>query len=86
MSFPAPRYLDGKEMVDFETMAFTAPFAVGAMLDTEDPAWLVALWQHTVEREMSCGELLTELHDAGARFVVLTRPSISGVSARACQM
>lgn len=45
-------YLDGKEMVDYETMAFTGPFAVSAMLDTEDQAWLDALWKHTVEREM----------------------------------
>lgn len=45
-------HLDGTEMVDYETMAFTAPLAVGAMLDTEDQAWLDALWQHTVDREM----------------------------------
>jgi endoglucanase len=45
-------YLDGREMVDYETMAFTGPFAVGAMLDIEDQAWLDALWEHTVSREM----------------------------------
>jgi endo-1,4-beta-D-glucanase Y len=45
-------YLDGREMVDYETMAFTGPFAVGAMVDHEGQAWLDALWQHSVEREM----------------------------------
>lgn len=45
-------HLDGREMVDFETMAFTGPFAVGALLDTEDPEWIDALWKHSVEREM----------------------------------
>jgi endo-1,4-beta-D-glucanase Y len=45
-------HLDGREMVDYETMAFTGPFAVGAMLDTENQAWLDALWQHSIEREM----------------------------------
>lgn len=44
-------HLDGREMVEYETMAFTGPFAVGAMLDTEDQGWLDALWKHTVERE-----------------------------------
>lgn len=43
-------YLDGKPMVDYETMAFTAPFAVGAMVDTNQ-AWLDALWTHVATRE-----------------------------------
>lgn len=43
-------YLDGKEMVDYETMAFTAPFAVGAMTDPSDQTWLDRLWTHCVER------------------------------------
>ncbi len=42
--------LDGTEMVDYETMAFTAPFAVGAMVDPDGQDWLDALWQHTIER------------------------------------
>lgn len=44
-------YLSGKPMVDYETMAFTGPFAVGAMVDESDQEWLDALWKHTIERE-----------------------------------
>lgn len=44
-------YLDGREMVDYETMAFTAPLGVGAMVDASNQAWLDAIWQHTVTRE-----------------------------------
>lgn len=44
-------HLDGEEMVDYETMAFTGPFAVGAMTDPNGQEWLDALWKHSVERE-----------------------------------
>lgn len=44
-------HLDGKPMVEYETMAFTGPFAVGAMTDPSGQAWLDALWQHSVDRE-----------------------------------
>ncbi len=44
-------YLDGRPMVDYETMAFTGPFGVGAMVDASNQAWLDALWKHSVERE-----------------------------------
>ncbi len=44
-------YLDGKEMVDYETMAFTAPFGVGAMVSPENQTWLDAVWEHTLQRE-----------------------------------
>ncbi len=44
-------HLDGSEMVDYETMAFTGPFAVGAMMDPSGQEWLDALWTHSVERE-----------------------------------
>lgn len=44
-------YLDGKPMVDYETMAFTGPFAVGAMVDPANQTWLDALWEHSAERE-----------------------------------
>ncbi len=44
-------HLDGTEMVDYETMAFTGPFAVGAMVDPDGQEWLDALWKHSVERE-----------------------------------
>ena len=44
-------YLNGEPMVDYETMAFTGPFAVGAMLDSQGQDWLDALWQHSISRE-----------------------------------
>ncbi|MCH2108874.1 MAG: hypothetical protein MK135_06060, partial [Polyangiaceae bacterium] len=44
-------HLDGSPMVDYETMAFTGPFAVGAMVDPEGQEWLDALWEHSVHRE-----------------------------------
>ena len=44
-------HLDGKPMVDYETMAFTGPFAVGAMTDPKGQAWLDALWEHSTTRE-----------------------------------
>ena len=44
-------HLDGKEMVDYETMAFTGPFTVGAMMDPAGQEWLDRLWTHCVERE-----------------------------------
>lgn len=44
-------YLDGRPMVDYETMAFTGPLGVGAMVDPSNQEWLDALWKHTVERE-----------------------------------
>jgi endo-1,4-beta-D-glucanase Y len=44
-------HLDGREMVDYETMAFTGPFGVGAMVDPANQEWLDALWQHTLTRE-----------------------------------
>lgn len=43
-------HLDGSEMVDYETMAFTAPFAVGAMVDPQGQEWLDALWSYVVQR------------------------------------
>lgn len=43
-------HLDGRPMVDYETMAFTGPFGVGAMVDAENQAWLDRLWEHTVRR------------------------------------
>lgn len=43
-------HLDGREMVDYETMAFTGPFGVGAMVDPANQEWLDALWQHTISR------------------------------------
>ena len=43
--------LDGEPMTDYETMAFTGPFGVGAMVDPANQAWLDALWQHTVSRK-----------------------------------
>jgi endo-1,4-beta-D-glucanase Y len=43
-------HLDGTPMVEYETMAFTGPFAVGAMTDPSKQAWLDKLWQHSVER------------------------------------
>lgn len=44
-------HLDGREMVDYETMAFTGPFGVGAMVDPSGQEWLDALWQHTLSRD-----------------------------------
>ncbi len=44
-------FLDGREMVDYETMAFTAPLGVGAMVDASNQAWLDAIWKHTASRE-----------------------------------
>lgn len=44
-------YLDGRPMVDYETMAFTGPFAVGAMTDPQGQEWLDALWEHSIQRE-----------------------------------
>ncbi len=44
-------HLDGTEMVDYETMAFTAPFTVGAMVDPNGQEWLDRLWTHCVERD-----------------------------------
>lgn len=44
-------HLDGREMVDYETMAFTGPFGVGAMVDPSNQEWLDALWQHTLARQ-----------------------------------
>lgn len=45
-------HLDGEEMVDYETMAFTGPFAVGAMMDPNGQEWLDKLWKHSVKRKM----------------------------------
>jgi endo-1,4-beta-D-glucanase Y len=45
-------YLDGRPMVDYETMAFTGPLAVGAMVDPDGQEWLDALYRHSIEREM----------------------------------
>jgi endo-1,4-beta-D-glucanase Y len=39
-------HLSGEAMVDYETMAFTAPLTVGAMTDPKGQPWLDALWQH----------------------------------------
>lgn len=44
-------FLDGRPMVDYETMAFTAPLAVGAMTEPDDQKWLDALFDHCIERE-----------------------------------
>ncbi|HSC89744.1 MAG TPA: glycosyl hydrolase family 8 [Polyangiaceae bacterium] len=44
-------HLDGTQMVDYETMAFTGPFAVGAMTDPTKQEWLDKLWTHSVTRE-----------------------------------
>lgn len=44
-------HLDGTPMVEYETMAFTGPFAVGAMTDPSGQEWLDRLWEHSVSRE-----------------------------------
>ncbi|HET6282614.1 MAG TPA: glycosyl hydrolase family 8 [Polyangia bacterium] len=41
-------HLDGTAFRDWSTMAFTAPFGVGAMADASNQAWLDALWGEIV--------------------------------------
>lgn len=44
-------HLDGRPMVDYETMAFTGPWLVGAMTDPGSQAWVDALFEHAQSRE-----------------------------------
>jgi hypothetical protein len=43
--------LDGTPLVGYSGTPFVAPFAVGAMVDASNQAWLNALWDTVVSRQ-----------------------------------
>jgi len=68
-------YLNGTSYVNYDDLAFTAPFAIAAMTDTSNPAWFNKLWSSITSGGPGSYKAITDYYADTIRMQVLIMAS-----------